>query len=182
MSKLVRRFVREDQGQDLVEYAMLLALIALVVVGGRHGVRHRNKRLVHDSRGQSPWWWQLALGGWGSPTRPALLDQPILSCYDIDPGKAARHSGKVRLGPRPKRPGSRRIRPAGGAARHPGGGGGSRDSNRDQHRVFRVEYRHPGPLAAPKSRCGLLRFRCPWPFRSRPSLRSSWRCSPPSST
>jgi pilus assembly protein Flp/PilA len=34
MSKLTRRFVHEDQGQDLVEYAMLLALIALVVVGG----------------------------------------------------------------------------------------------------------------------------------------------------
>ena len=34
MSKLIRRFVREDQGQDLVEYALLLALIALVVVGG----------------------------------------------------------------------------------------------------------------------------------------------------
>jgi len=34
MSKWVRRFVREDQGQDLVEYAMLLALIALIVAGG----------------------------------------------------------------------------------------------------------------------------------------------------
>jgi len=34
MLKLARRFVREDHGQDLVEYAMLLALIALVVVGG----------------------------------------------------------------------------------------------------------------------------------------------------
>jgi pilus assembly protein Flp/PilA len=33
MSKLAR-LVREDHGQDLVEYAMLLALIALVVVGG----------------------------------------------------------------------------------------------------------------------------------------------------
>jgi len=34
MPTLIHRFVREDQGQDLVEYAMLLALIALVVVGG----------------------------------------------------------------------------------------------------------------------------------------------------
>jgi pilus assembly protein Flp/PilA len=34
MSQLVRRFVREDQGQDLVEYAMLLALIAVVVAVG----------------------------------------------------------------------------------------------------------------------------------------------------
>ena len=34
MSNLLRRFVREDDGQDLVEYAMLIALIALAVVGG----------------------------------------------------------------------------------------------------------------------------------------------------
>jgi pilus assembly protein Flp/PilA len=34
MSTLIHRFVREDQGQDLVEYAMLLALIALIVVAG----------------------------------------------------------------------------------------------------------------------------------------------------
>jgi pilus assembly protein Flp/PilA len=34
MSNLIRRFVQEDQGQDLVEYAMLLALIALVVAAG----------------------------------------------------------------------------------------------------------------------------------------------------
>jgi pilus assembly protein Flp/PilA len=30
----VRSFVREDEGQDLVEYAMLVALIALVCVIG----------------------------------------------------------------------------------------------------------------------------------------------------
>jgi pilus assembly protein Flp/PilA len=34
MSQFVRRFVRDDQGQDLVEYAMLLALIAVVVAVG----------------------------------------------------------------------------------------------------------------------------------------------------
>ena len=34
MSALLRRFVREDDGQDLVEYAMLVALIAIVCVGG----------------------------------------------------------------------------------------------------------------------------------------------------
>jgi pilus assembly protein Flp/PilA len=34
MSNLLRRFVREDAGQDLVEYAMLIALIALAVVAG----------------------------------------------------------------------------------------------------------------------------------------------------
>jgi Flp pilus assembly pilin Flp len=34
MSKLTRRFAYEDQGQDLVEYAMLIALIAIVVAVG----------------------------------------------------------------------------------------------------------------------------------------------------
>jgi pilus assembly protein Flp/PilA len=34
MSSLLRRFVRDDDGQDLVEYAMLIALIALAVVAG----------------------------------------------------------------------------------------------------------------------------------------------------
>ena len=34
MSSLLCRFVREDDGQDLVEYAMLIALIALAVVAG----------------------------------------------------------------------------------------------------------------------------------------------------
>jgi pilus assembly protein Flp/PilA len=29
----VRSFVRDDQGQDLLEYALLIALIALVCVG-----------------------------------------------------------------------------------------------------------------------------------------------------
>jgi pilus assembly protein Flp/PilA len=34
MSRLFLRFVREDEGQDLVEYAMLIALIALIAVTG----------------------------------------------------------------------------------------------------------------------------------------------------
>jgi pilus assembly protein Flp/PilA len=32
--QLFRRFVREDEGQDLVEYAMLVALIAIICVVG----------------------------------------------------------------------------------------------------------------------------------------------------
>lgn len=34
MTAMFRRFVREDEGQDLVEYVMLLALIAIVAVAG----------------------------------------------------------------------------------------------------------------------------------------------------
>ncbi len=38
MSSLFRRFVREDEGQDLVEYAMLIGLIAIVVAAGVSGL------------------------------------------------------------------------------------------------------------------------------------------------
>lgn len=34
MSNLLRRFIREEDGQDLVEYALLLALIAVVAAAG----------------------------------------------------------------------------------------------------------------------------------------------------
>ncbi len=33
MENLIARFVREDQGQDLIEYALLAGFIALVCVG-----------------------------------------------------------------------------------------------------------------------------------------------------
>lgn len=32
MKNLIARFVREDEGQDLVEYALLIAFIALVCI------------------------------------------------------------------------------------------------------------------------------------------------------
>jgi pilus assembly protein Flp/PilA len=32
MKNLIARFVREDEGQDLVEYALLLAFIALICI------------------------------------------------------------------------------------------------------------------------------------------------------
>ena len=34
MKNLIVRFVREEDGQDLVEYAMLLAFIALIAIVG----------------------------------------------------------------------------------------------------------------------------------------------------
>ena len=34
MSTLTRRFAHDDHGQDLIEYAMLIALIAIVVAVG----------------------------------------------------------------------------------------------------------------------------------------------------
>jgi pilus assembly protein Flp/PilA len=33
MLQFVKSFVREDEGQDLLEYALLVALIALVAIG-----------------------------------------------------------------------------------------------------------------------------------------------------
>ena len=34
MQELLVRFVREDEGQDLVEYALLIAFIALLCIAG----------------------------------------------------------------------------------------------------------------------------------------------------
>ena len=34
MSQWINRFVRDEEGQDLVEYAMLLAFIALIAIAG----------------------------------------------------------------------------------------------------------------------------------------------------
>jgi len=34
MAQWVSRFVRDEEGQDLVEYAMLLAFIALIAIAG----------------------------------------------------------------------------------------------------------------------------------------------------
>lgn len=34
VAKLVNSFVRDEEGQDLLEYALLVALIALVAIGG----------------------------------------------------------------------------------------------------------------------------------------------------
>jgi pilus assembly protein Flp/PilA len=45
MKDMIVRFVREDEGQDLVEYALLLALIALAAVAtmGTLGTAINNK-------------------------------------------------------------------------------------------------------------------------------------------
>ena len=34
MTQWINRFVRDEEGQDLVEYAMLLAFIALIAIAG----------------------------------------------------------------------------------------------------------------------------------------------------
>jgi pilus assembly protein Flp/PilA len=34
MTNLIQRFIRDEEGQDLVEYAFLLAFIALIAVAG----------------------------------------------------------------------------------------------------------------------------------------------------
>jgi pilus assembly protein Flp/PilA len=39
MKNLVRRFVHETEGQDLIEYALLAAVIALGVILAMNGVR-----------------------------------------------------------------------------------------------------------------------------------------------
>jgi pilus assembly protein Flp/PilA len=34
MKKLIARFVREEEGQDLVEYALLIAFVSLAAIAG----------------------------------------------------------------------------------------------------------------------------------------------------
>ena len=39
MKNLITRFIREEEGQDLVEYALLLTLIGLLLVGAITALR-----------------------------------------------------------------------------------------------------------------------------------------------
>ena len=50
MKSLFNRFVREEQGQDLIEYALLAGLISLASVRRHHGARHRDPGQVHCRR------------------------------------------------------------------------------------------------------------------------------------
>ena len=44
----VLRFLREEDGASLVEYALLVALIAVVCIGRRHAHRHQCQRQVEQ--------------------------------------------------------------------------------------------------------------------------------------
>lgn len=56
MKNLFNRFVREDAGQDLTEYAMLVAFIAFIVLVG----------VTLFGNNLAAWWNQVAgqVGGW----------------------------------------------------------------------------------------------------------------------
>ena len=41
MKSLFKRFVREEQGQDLIEYALLAGLISIGSIVGYHAHRHQ---------------------------------------------------------------------------------------------------------------------------------------------
>ena len=52
MKNLFNRFVREEQGQDLIEYTLLAGLISLAQHRRDHGARHRDSRPLHHGRRQ----------------------------------------------------------------------------------------------------------------------------------
>ena len=57
MGTLVRRFIREDDGQDLVEYALIVVLVVLVsaaALGGLQTALH-DAYVSWDCRNQSLW-------------------------------------------------------------------------------------------------------------------------------
>jgi pilus assembly protein Flp/PilA len=60
MFDLFKNFVREEEGQDLVEYALLLALVALVVAAALPGLTGAITGVYTAIQGQ------LATGGGGS--------------------------------------------------------------------------------------------------------------------
>jgi len=67
MGTLVRRFIQEDGGQELVEYALLVALVALVTAAalGELQTALHDAYVSWDSGNQSLW--QMpAPGGGGS--------------------------------------------------------------------------------------------------------------------
>ena len=57
MWTLVRRFVREDGGQELVEYALLVALVALTSAAALSGLQTalHDAYVSWDSSNQSLW-------------------------------------------------------------------------------------------------------------------------------
>ena len=57
MWTLVRRFIREDDGQDLVEYALMVALVALASAAALGGLQSalRDAYVSWDAGNQSLW-------------------------------------------------------------------------------------------------------------------------------
>ncbi len=53
MKNLIRRFIKNDEGQDLVEYAFLVAFIALLVIIGVTALG-TNLNLFYDSISNLP--------------------------------------------------------------------------------------------------------------------------------
>ena len=48
MNNLLNRLVRDEQGQDLIEYALLAGFISLVAVVGHHQRRHRREQCLRQ--------------------------------------------------------------------------------------------------------------------------------------
>ena len=53
MKQLIARFIRNDEGQDLVEYAFLVAFIALLVIVGVNALGS-NLNIFYDSISNLP--------------------------------------------------------------------------------------------------------------------------------
>ena len=57
MKNLIARFVREEEGQDLIEYALVATFVSLVASVGATAARRVAGRLVHHSvRSASTGW------------------------------------------------------------------------------------------------------------------------------
>ena len=62
MKNLIARFVREDEGQDLIEYVLLGALIAAVVTAGAGALGNSLNDWYNGASG----WVQANMGAFGA--------------------------------------------------------------------------------------------------------------------
>ena len=49
MKTILARLWKEEEGQDLTEYALLLVLVALAAIGSLHAARDSDQRRFHDT-------------------------------------------------------------------------------------------------------------------------------------
>jgi len=73
MKQLMTKFMNDESGQDLIEYALIAALIALVAISALTSVGSKVSGVLAASRPackpMQPWWWldlrgRLSAGRW----------------------------------------------------------------------------------------------------------------------
>ena len=53
MKNLIQRFIREEEGQDIIEYALLAAFISIAAIAAIVADRPQGQRLLHQCQQRS---------------------------------------------------------------------------------------------------------------------------------